>query len=52
MVDLIADGLQVALLWKPRQQSLHAAVELLFTVKLGGKREEDKTTECVKDKAV
>lgn len=35
MVDLIADGLQVALLGETRQQSLHTAVELLLTIKLG-----------------
>lgn len=33
-MDLIADGLQVALLWEMRQQGLHAAVELLLTLKL------------------
>lgn len=34
-VQLVADGLQVALLWQPGQEGLHAAVELEFTVKLG-----------------
>lgn len=34
-VQLVADGLQVALLGQPGQERLHAAVELEFTVKLG-----------------
>lgn len=34
LVDLIADGLQVALLGETRQQSLHTAVELLLAIKL------------------
>lgn len=37
VVDLIADGLQVALLGQTRQQRLHAVVELLFAIKLDGK---------------
>lgn len=37
VVDLITDGLQVALLGQTRQQRLHAVVELLFAVKLDGK---------------
>lgn len=38
VVDLVTDGLQVALLGQPRQQSLHAVVELLFAVELEGKK--------------
>lgn len=38
MVQLVADGLQVALLGQARQEGLHAAVELVFTVKLGRER--------------
>lgn len=34
-VQLVADGLQVALLGQPGQEGLHAAVELEFTIKLG-----------------
>lgn len=37
VVDLITDGLQVALLGQTRQQRLHAVVELLFAIKLEGK---------------
>lgn len=37
VVDLITDGLQVALLGQTRQQRLHAVVELLFAIKLDGK---------------
>lgn len=36
-MDLVADGLQVALLWEMRQQGLHAAVELFFAFKLKNK---------------
>lgn len=39
MVDLFADGLQVALLGETRQQSLHAVVELVFAIKLERKRQ-------------
>lgn len=38
MVELLADGLQVALLGETRQQCLHAVVELVFTVELERKR--------------
>lgn len=38
MVQLVADGLQVALLGQARQEGLHAAVELVFAVKLGRER--------------
>lgn len=37
-VQLVADGLQVALLGQPGQEGLHAAVELEVTVKLGRER--------------
>lgn len=36
MVQLVTDGLQVALLGQVRQEGLHAAVELVLAVKLGG----------------
>ena len=42
MVDLITDGFQVALLWERGQKSLHAAVELLFTIKLKNKEKEQR----------
>lgn len=42
MVNLFTDGLQIALLWETRQQSLHTAVELLFTIKLERKEKEQK----------
>lgn len=35
MVQLLADGLQVALLGHSRQEGLHAVVELVFAVELG-----------------
>jgi len=37
VVDLITDGLQVALLREMRQQSLDTAVKLFFTFKLAKK---------------
>lgn len=40
MVDLFADGLQVALLGETSQQSLHTIVELVFAIKLERKREQ------------
>lgn len=42
MVNLVADGLQVALLGETGQQSLHAAVELPFTIKLEAKEKEER----------
>lgn len=40
MMDLFADGLQVALLGETRQQSLYAVVELVFAIKLERKRQQ------------
>lgn len=37
-MDLVADGLQVALFGETTEQSLHAAVELVFAFKLERKR--------------
>lgn len=37
-MQLVADGLEVALLGQAGQEGLHAAVELEFTVELGRER--------------
>lgn len=42
MVQLVTYGLQVALLGQVRQQALHAAVELVFVVKLGRERKRER----------
>lgn len=38
-MEVIADGLQIALLGETRKETLHTAVELVFTIKLERTRE-------------
>lgn len=44
-MDFLADGLEVALLGEARQQSLHAAVELLLVLELVRRRRSRQETE-------
>lgn len=41
-MEVIADGLQIALLGETRKETLHTAVELVFTIKLERTRERER----------